>query len=77
MPGLVFSEGLHWIQAGVLFMGSELEWASMIFQVTKSGMSQRQLKAESSEKWMVKESESELGQQVQGHESGTRNVSPS
>lgn len=40
----------------------------MIIQVAKSGMSQGQLQAESLERRMVKNSESELGQQVQGDE---------
>ena len=77
MPGLVFPEGLHWIQSRVCFMGSQLEWARRIPQRAKSGMSQKWLQAESLERWMVKESESELGQQVQGDQSGTRNTSPS
>ena len=66
MLGRVFPEGLHWIQSRVCFMGSQLEWARRIPQRAKSGMSQKWLQAESLERWMVKESESELGQQVQG-----------
>ena len=77
MPGLVFLEDLHWVQARVWLMGSQLEWARRIPQGAKSGMSQKWLQAESLERGMFKESESELGQQVQGDESGARNMSPS
>lgn len=75
MPGLVF-QGLHWIQSRVWFMGSQLAWAR-IPQELRVWDEPEMTASWISWRWTVKESESELGQQVQGDESGTRNMSPS